>query len=112
MGEVVRITIREGEDLADVKCYQARNLVSALPAHLRHWEPAPLKVWKVDTLLLDQLARDMRRAGHTVVTDDRREPESNWCDGMFAALPPDLADQAYRALTRVLHPDWVRTRST
>jgi hypothetical protein len=105
MAEVVRIIIRPGEDMASVRCYQARHLVSALPMHLRHWDQLA-KVWRVDTWLVSGLADDMRRAGFTVVIDgELDQAPDTWADLMYQELPPPLADAAYRALLRVLHPD-------
>ena len=101
--EVVRISIREA--VAEVTCFEARGYISSLPRHLRKWD-ATAKVWKVDVSVSSRLASDLRNAGFTVVVDDDLEQAPDtWADAMFAALPPELADQAYRALTRVLHPD-------
>ena len=45
-------------------------------------------------------------AGFEVLVDDEAEQAPDtWADAMYAELPRELADQAYRALTRVLHPD-------
>ncbi len=105
MAEVVRIRIPAGAAMAEVTCYKARHYVSSLPQHMRHWDRL-CKVWRVDTRLIGRLVSDLRNAGFEVLVDDElaQAPDS-WCDAMFEALSPELAEQAYRALTRVLHPD-------
>ena len=105
MAEVVRIRLPAGAAMAEVTCYQARHYVSSLPRLMRHWD-ADRKVWKVDVQLIGRLASDMRVAGFTVVIDqDQEETPETWADAMFTELPAGLANEAYRALLRVLHPD-------
>lgn len=105
MTEVVRITMPRRGDLASVACYEARGYVSSLPRHLRHWA-ADAKVWRVDVSAIPKLTRDLRRAGFEVISDaDVEQAPASWADAMYDALPDKLADQAYKALTRVLHPD-------
>jgi len=88
-----------------VTCYDARHYVSSLPRHLRRWD-ADAKVWRVDLSALPGLTRDLRRAGFEVISDaDAEEAPASWADAMFEALPPPLAEAAYRALVKVLHPD-------
>lgn len=48
----------------------------------------------------------MRAAGFEVLVDDALEPAPDtWADALYEALGPELATAAYRALTRILHPD-------
>ncbi len=95
MTEVVRISVPAGATMASVTCYQARHYLSSLPRHLRRWDSV-LKVWLVDISMIGRLASDLRRAGFEVISDaeDEQAPDS-WCDAMFEALSPELAEQCF-----------------
>ena len=86
-------------------CFAARHYLSSLPRYLRRWDSV-LKVWLVATSQIGRLASDLRSAGFEVLIDaDLEQAPDTWADAMYAALGPALADVAYRALLKVLHPD-------
>jgi hypothetical protein len=86
------------------------DLLKCLPASRRSYDPAG-KVWHLlDPDAIAWFARAARRAGHTV--DDDSQPAAaaparptDWATGLFTALGPDYTKPAYRALSKVLHPD-------
>ena len=91
--------------------YQLRELVKTFPS--RRWMP-DLKCWRVDAVYVDALADVLRAAGETVYftaggTDEHRTspstPSPTWAESLFEAIGPARHDAAYRALSKVLHPD-------
>jgi hypothetical protein len=61
----------------------------------------------------------MRERGHFVIGIDEPDPpprrngnSPSWAQALFSNVGPDRADQVYRALTRILHPDNPRTGDT
>lgn len=86
--------------------YEARELIKQIPG--RKWDPA-LKLWtcpatseSVARIVLGQWPGGV----HWDTTPSKPPtPLTDWPGAMFAALPSGLRKPAYRALSRVLHPD-------
>lgn len=59
----------------------------------------------------ETLSAFLRHDGDTVTITYASSPvqhtrtQTDWATALFAALTPELGEQAYRALSRVLHPD-------
>ena len=92
--------------------YELRDLVKSFPG--RRWLP-DLKCWRVDASMVNALADVLRAAGQQVYftaggSDTSRPsspstPSPTWAESLFAAVGPARHDAAYRALSKVLHPD-------
>jgi hypothetical protein len=92
--------------------YQLRELIKTFPG--RRWLP-DLKCWRVDASMVNALADALRAAGEDVFftaggRDTSRPsspstPSPTWAEHLFAAVGPARHDAAYRALSKVLHPD-------
>ncbi|QJY51230.1 hypothetical protein [Pseudonocardia broussonetiae] len=105
--EYVRVTFRYDPVLVEV-------LKAIVPAGLRRWDGIG-KAWSVHRLYVDQLAAWARQNGHavadirptarTATPPSAAGPRVDWAEALFAAVGPDRADAAFKALTRVLHPD-------
>jgi hypothetical protein len=91
-----------------------RNRQETLKSYGCLWRPER-KVWVGRLPDLDDLKRSLEHHGDTVtVVGGARSnfanarkvvPGGNWASDLFAVLPPDLGEKAYRALSLVLHPD-------
>lgn len=89
--------------------------VKALPPGQRAWDPerklwkitAPLKSRLVHTLIrdLEDLGAWCRLVAEEPEEPDESSPETSWADMVFTRLGPDRAVAAFRALSRVCHPD-------
>ena len=84
-----------------------------VPGYARSWV-AGRKVWEVDDGWGEALAAMLRGKGHTVIgleSRQRQQPSgspaepSQWARLMFRRLGPTRRAAAYRALSKVLHPD-------
>lgn len=82
-------------------------IIKTAPAYAREWDPAR-KRWLVDiglaTVVIDMLVDH----GHTVVglpEQPRTADSTSWAEELLTACPPDIREQVYRALSKVLHPD-------
>lgn len=97
------------ERFAIISPYEARGVMKTLPGC--RWDPHR-KVWTFPVANLDVIKELLRRAG--IIYDDINEKRSRnttqpadnaWAVALFTAVGPDLADDVYRALSRILHPD-------
>lgn len=109
MKETVWISKQPGATVAHVSCFEARQVVKALPVMRRRWDQTS-KTWLVHVGVLDQLAVNLHAAGFRVMSDIKdsgalEKPTGSWAMNMYTALGRDLGDQAYKQLVRVLHPD-------
>ena len=90
-------------------------LVKTVPSYARSWRPTG-KVWLVDRFYAEQLARDMAALGYLVTGLEPEERHSddraNWARALFRRVGPARAGPAFRALSRVLHPDNAATGDT
>lgn len=87
--------------------FGARELIKTIPA--RKWD-VTRKIWIVPTVMLLELRTILAAwPGGVDYLDDRKptptKPTTDWAGAMFTALPAPLRKPAYRALSRVLHPD-------
>jgi len=85
----------------------------------RRWDPIN-KLWILPVEFVEELAAALRAAGLAVsIThangnpwrsgktshDHRSTPTNGWADALFAALGPNLRELAFKALSRIVHPD-------
>jgi len=92
--------------------YELRELVKTFQG--RRWHP-DLKCWSVWTDQVDALADVLRAAGRAVYftaggngqrpSATPSTPTPTWAEHLFAAVGPSRTDAAYRAMSKVLHPD-------
>jgi hypothetical protein len=92
--------------------FELRELIKTFPG--RRWLPEA-KCWRVDASMVNALADVLRAAGQEVFfiaggSDASRPsspstPSPTWAEHLFAAVGPTRHDAAYRALSKVLHPD-------
>jgi hypothetical protein len=85
-----------------------------VPSYARTWERSR-KEWTVDVSHAHRLAAAMRCFGVTVLGIEEPPPPprqpghrggaTSWAQVLFDNLGPDRALPAYRALTKLLHPD-------
>jgi len=80
------------------------GLKATVPSRCRRWQPAT-KTWLVDASYRAAVAAMFAAHGYRVTGGPQRA-QQHWAGGLFAALPVRLHDPAYRALSRVLHPDF------
>lgn len=115
---VVSITI-SGREAIVRSPFQAKDLIKEMP--VRSWS-ATEKAWIIPAGDVPVLRTVLEAAGYKVVVtrperEQRHEPpppppprggrsaSGSWCDQMFISLTPELAEKAYKALSRALHPD-------
>lgn len=87
------------------------DVIKELPGPTR-WDPTR-KVWTLGFVLASELAGRLGARGHQVL--DRRgagrpacrvpAPARTWAEELLSAVGPTRSDAAFKALTRVLHPD-------
>lgn len=94
--------------------FEAKDVIKALPT--RRWDKAE-KCWVIPNTDIPLLQMTLQSAGFvTWVVDDptgsgnpggssSAKGTGTWADRMFAELEPPLAEKAFKALLRVLHPD-------
>lgn len=90
--------------------FEAKDVIKRLPT--RRWDKGE-KCWVIPNTDIPLLQITLQGSGFTtwVVDDPRSQPadqgksHGTWADRMFAELEPPLADKAFKALIRVLHPD-------
>lgn len=108
--QIVTITI-EGHSAKVRSPFEAREIIKRMPS--RRWSKAE-KVWILPASDARVLGGMLKRAGYRVVMSGPQSRErqqsppstsNTWADHMFGALGPELATAAYKALSRVLHPD-------
>lgn len=89
------------------------DLIKTVPGYARTYDPTT-RQWHIDSYEARQLAAAMQGLGHTVVglEQPRHEPpkraaisESDWARALFRRLGSTRSDAAYRALSKVCHPD-------
>lgn len=88
------------------------DLVKTIPGYARRYDPGA-KEWGIDGAYARQLAAAMWSLGHTVVgLDPVNEPprraaisETDWARSLFKRVGTDRRDAAYRALSKICHPD-------
>ena len=110
-------TIRIVRGRAETKVFspfEAKDLIKGMPT--RHWNKTE-KCWVIPSTDVPLLHMSLQGAGFTTwIVDDpadstgqrgdaRTSTADTWADRMFAELEPPLADKAFKALIRVLHPD-------
>ncbi|WP_193318250.1 hypothetical protein [Nonomuraea phyllanthi] len=113
---LVRIVV-DGHQALVYSPFDAKDLVKSMPD--RKWSPGD-KAWIIPAYDVDDLKAVLEASNYTVVIthkqqtkqEQRQEPPpksgrgvQTWADLMFTALPDPLAEKAFKALTRVLHPD-------
>lgn len=113
---VVRIKV-EQTDAKVFSPFECRDLIKSMP--VRSWSSTG-KYWSIPVHDVDDLQAALEEAGYHVVVireaqqqRQQYEPLSNngqssggtWADDMFITLGPQLADKAYKALVKVVHPD-------
>lgn len=81
------------------------DIVKSVPSYARTFEPAT-KTWMITTDYADELADDLRAAGHTVLGI---EQNNDWAKQLLRTVGHDRVDQVVRALSRILHPDNIST---
>jgi hypothetical protein len=85
-------------------------LKSQVPGSAREWDPDE-KLWIVHEPYVDRILATLRDfVGMVEVADLRRPgrrpgPVADWASALFNALPDHLRQPAFRALSKVLHPD-------
>lgn len=86
-------------------------LMKTVPTYARTWSPST-KRWHLDTEFANELADTLRRLGHHVIGLDPGSPScspqsdaSEWAYQLFRRVGPTRQRAAFRALSRVLHPD-------
>lgn len=94
--------------------YELRDIVKSFPAWTRHWDPVR-KCWQVELGYVDAIAGALRAAGEDVYFtgggDEAKRPASpstpspNWAVSLLAAVGPAREEAAYRAMSKVVHPD-------
>jgi hypothetical protein len=92
--------------------YELRELIKTFPG--RRWHP-DLKCWSVPAYQVDALADVLRAGGQPVYftaggngqrpSATPSTPTRTWAEHLFAAVGPSRTDAAYRAMSKVLHPD-------
>lgn len=77
-----------------------------VPPWARTWSK-PRREWLIEAVYARPLAEAVRALGARVVGLDERTAaaEGDWARLLFDRLGPALSVPAYRALSRVLHPD-------
>lgn len=107
---IVWVFVKDGVARATIP-YDRRQVIKDVPDS---WYDAPAKLWAFHAEWISYVTRDLRRLGYTVrVVQDRPQVHADgspgapksWAGQLFAAISPDLGEKAYRALSRVLHPD-------
>jgi hypothetical protein len=87
-------------------------LRNCTPATARTWDPDD-KLWSVSEPYVDRVLRALQPHVGPIETADLRRPnlkpgvpgKANWAHALYDALPDHLKQPAFRALTKVLHPD-------
>lgn len=114
----VRITIN-GDNASIRSPFDAKDIIKSMPE--RAWD-ATQRLWVIPAGDVDELKTALQAAGFEVLVitqpshsreRERADPPprangrhgGTWADAMFAALGPELAAKAYKALSRALHPD-------
>ncbi|MFI6477384.1 hypothetical protein ACIBH1_05590 [Nonomuraea sp. NPDC050663] len=112
---LVRIVV-DGSEALVRSPFEAKDLIKSMPD--RKWSPAD-KAWVIPADDVVDLQAVLSASGYQVIVthkqkakQERREQprtgrstNQTWADLMLASLTPDLAEKAFKALTRVLHPD-------
>jgi hypothetical protein len=92
------------------------DLKAQIPARGRKWDPAT-KLWIIEPnyhSLALRLAKHhynkvILKDTHGYHSDETPEPkkprDADWAAAMFAAVPEQLHQPLYRAISKVLHPD-------
>jgi hypothetical protein len=98
------VVIEESGGLLTVRSpYEAKDIIKGFPG--ARWDGVR-KCWIMSDALKPALVAALKADGFTVVGAGVRDSTPvRWADAMFSALPARLAPGAYRALSRVLHPD-------
>lgn len=112
---LVRIVV-DGHNALVHSPFDAKDLIKSMPD--RKWSPAD-KAWVIPDYDVDDLKAVLEASNYTVVIthkqqakqEQRQEPPKTgrgaqtWADLLFGSLTPELGEKAFKALTRVLHPD-------
>lgn len=84
---------------------EAVELVKAtIPSPARRWDRS-VRAWVIEAMFVADLARAFASIGYQVLGLDEPQAGSTWAAAMFSQLPERLHDPAFKALTKVLHPD-------
>ena len=93
--------------------FAAKETIKTMPT--RRWDKTA-KCWVIPNTDVPLLQAFLQRDRFTVWIVDQpgntegqepshRSPQGTWAERMFAELDPPLAEKAFNALIRVLHPD-------
>lgn len=88
--------------------FEAKDIIRGMPT--RRWDKER-RCWVIPVDDAAALRGRLEWEGFTVQVHSNWRPEPrtttvvNWADSLFQALPEALAEKAFKALTRVLHPD-------
>ena len=97
--------------------FNLREIVKSFPG--KRWDPVG-KHWSIPLEFVQPLAEALRAAGCEVFITrpdgtpwasgstshgTRATPAADWADSLFAAVGPDRAEAAFKALAKALHPD-------
>lgn len=91
--------------------FAAKDTVKALPG--AHWDSGQ-RCWVIPAAYAQFAAGELRRHGYIVTVDNESQPRPQAPDNiragepweaMLLAVPSELRERAYKALSRVLHPD-------
>ncbi len=112
---LVRMIVEDGKAKV-FSPFEAKDLVKSMPT--RSWSAAD-KAWVIPAEDVDDLKDLLEASGYRVLIthkqakqERRSEPPPRqartgrtWADDLLTSLSPELAERAFKALTRVLHPD-------
>lgn len=109
---MAEITVRVEHGTASVYMpYSVERVAIVKSLPVRSWNK-PEKCWQIPEFYIWDLRRKFEAAGDTVRVLTRREPgvrqektDTAWAETLLTRLSPEQADKAYKALSRVLHPD-------
>jgi len=97
--------------------FDLREVVKSFPG--KRWDSVG-KHWSIPLEFVQPLAESLRAGGCEVFITrpdgtpwrsgksshgTRKTPAAGWADALFAAVGPDLAEAAFKALAKALHPD-------
>lgn len=111
---MIVVTQPYGDELHVAFPYNAEIVQAMRGVPTAHWEPH-FRVWSVGAAYAVELAYALRMWESQMVWREVENPLTpaqpdvpkltTWAQAMFAAVGPERTDAAFRALSKVLHPD-------
>jgi hypothetical protein len=98
-----------------VSFHYSRNVVAAIkatvPPSARRWIPQH-KHWTVSEDWADELAAELRSAGHRVIGLDTHRELTDWAESLFEAVGPERCRRCCTPISRTVTPSYSSSSTT